>query len=94
MTDPLNKILSRELALSPSGGVLPPPRAGKDFDDVLIEVANKFEEADNKVAIIGWTAAAFSGVVIAEWLIHLPLFDFLLGFPIQFLGLLAAAKYG
>lgn len=74
--------------------VLPPTRASKDFDEVLIEVANKFERADNKVAIIGWTAAAFSGVVIAEWFIHLPLFDFLLGFPIQFLGLLTGANYG
>ncbi len=69
-------------------------RAGKDFDDILIDVANKFEKSDNKVAIIGWSVAGFGTIVMLEWFIHLPLFDFLLGFPIQFLGLLAAASYG
>lgn len=59
-----------------------------------MDVANKFEKADNKPAIIAFTAAAFFAITTAEWLIHLPLFDFLLGFPIQFLGLLTAANYG
>lgn len=43
---------------------------------------------------MGWTSAAFGGLVLAEWFIHLPLFNVFIGFPIQFLGLLVAAKYG
>ena len=31
-----------------SGRSLAPPRASKDFDEILMEVANKFEKADNK----------------------------------------------
>ena len=46
------------------------------------------------VPIIGWTAAAFFAITTAEWLIHLPLFDFLLGFPLQLLGILTAGSYG
>lgn len=34
-----------------------------------------------------WVAAAFFAIVVAEWLIHVPLFNVLLGFPIQFIGL-------
>lgn len=34
-----------------------------------------------------WLAAAFTAIVVAEWLIHVPLFNVLLGFPIQFIGL-------
>lgn len=66
----------------------------KDFDSFLMENANKFEAAENKGAIVGWTLAAFSAITVAEWLIHLPLFDFLLGFPLQFLGLLTAVNLG
>jgi hypothetical protein len=57
-----------------------------------MDVADKFEKADNKAAIVGWTSAAFGTVVIVEWLIHLPVFDVLLGFPVQLLGLVAAVK--
>jgi len=46
------------------------------------------------VPIAAWSAAAFFAITTAEWFIHLPLFDFLLGFPIQFLGLLTGANYG
>lgn len=45
------------------------------------------------VPIAAWSAAAFFAITTAEWFIHLPLFDFLLGFPIQFLGLITAANY-
>jgi hypothetical protein len=67
-------------------------QAAKDFDTLLMDVANQFEKADNKVAIAGWVAAAFSAITIAEWLIHLPALDVLLGFPIQFIGLIATAN--
>jgi hypothetical protein len=32
----------------------------------------QFEKADNKGAIIGYSAAAFGALVLTEWLIHLP----------------------
>lgn len=59
-----------------------------DVDAVLADIADKFERADNKVAIVGYGAAAVGATVFAEWLIHLPLFNVLLGFPIQLVGLL------
>lgn len=34
--------------------------------------------------------AAFFAITIAEWFIHLPLFNVLLGWPLQFLGLAVA----
>lgn len=62
-------------------------KAEKDFDQVLVEFANKFETADNKTAIIGWGIGAISAFIVAEWLMHLPLFNILIGFPVQLLGL-------
>ncbi|KAL4443003.1 hypothetical protein ABPG77_008494 [Micractinium sp. CCAP 211/92] len=59
----------------------------RDFDEFLELVADKFEKVDNKPVVIGWVAAAFFAIVVAEWLIHVPLFNVLLGFPIQFIGL-------
>ena len=70
-------------------------RAGqKDFDQLLLDVANKFENSSNKGAIVGYSAAAFGAITVAEWFMHLPLFNVLLGFPIQFLGLLTATNLG
>ncbi|KAI3436689.1 hypothetical protein D9Q98_006104 [Chlorella vulgaris] len=60
-----------------------------DFDELLMLVAEKFEKADNKPVVIGYLAAAIGAIVAAEWFIHLPLFNILLGFPIQFIGLIA-----
>lgn len=59
-----------------------------------MDVADKFEKADNKVPIVAWSAAAFFAITVVESVIHWPLFDILLGFPIQFLGLITAANYG
>lgn len=59
----------------------------KDFDEFLELVADKFEKVDNKPVVIGYLVAAFFAIVVAEWFIHLPLFNILLGFPIQFIGL-------
>lgn len=64
----------------------------KDFDTILMETANKFENAKNKPAIVGWALAAFSAITVAEWLIHLPGLNFLLGFPVQFIGLIATGN--
>ena len=36
----------------------------------------QFEKTDKKPAVIGWTAAAVGAFFLAEWLIHLPLLDF------------------
>ena len=126
-----------------------------DFDELLMDVAEKFEAVDNKPVVVGWLVGAFSAIVIgesrgllhalrcarttlvplgsspfahtcahshctpppptltntptnstptattttptptapplpaAEWFIHLPLFNVLLGFPIQFVGLVS-----
>lgn len=67
---------------------------GQDFDSFLIDIANKFEKADNKGPLIGWTVASFFAITTVEWLIHLPLFDFLIGFPLQFLGIISAINLG
>jgi hypothetical protein len=48
-------------------------------------MANAYEKSDNKVAVVGWSAAAVGAFFIAEWLIHLPVFNVLLGFPVQLL---------
>ncbi|WIA11371.1 hypothetical protein OEZ85_011492 [Tetradesmus obliquus] len=60
----------------------------KDFDAYLAEWADKFEKTENKPVVIGWVAAAVSAFFIAEWLIHLPALDVVLGFPVQLVGLL------
>lgn len=58
-----------------------------DFDAILAKVADKFEQAENKPVVIGYSVAAVATVFFAEYIIHLPLFNVLLGFPIQLLGL-------
>lgn len=65
-----------------------------DFDALLATAADKFEKSENKTAIVGYGAAAATAILTAEWLIHLPLLDFLLGFPIQLLGLLMLPYLG
>lgn len=69
----------------------------KDFDSILSDIADKFEKSDKKGAVIGWSAAAVFAFFFSEWLIHLPLLNVLLGFPIQLIGLLflpyAVVKY-
>lgn len=58
-----------------------------DFDKVIADIGDKFEASDNKATIVAYSAAAVFALWVSEWLIHLPLLDFLLGFPIQLLGL-------
>ena len=41
-----------------------------------IMLCMQFEKTDKKPAVIGWTAAAVGAFFLAEWLIHLPLLDF------------------
>lgn len=65
-----------------------------DFDEMLEMVANKFEKVENKPVVVGWLVGAVSAIVIAEWLIHLPLLNVLLGFPIQFIGLVSTGYLG
>jgi hypothetical protein len=54
---------------------------------VLAKYADRWEKAENKGAIIGGFAAAATALVVGEWVIHLPLLNVLLGFPVQLLGL-------
>lgn len=60
-----------------------------DFDALLNRVAEKFEKSSNKPAVLGYSAGAVAAFFVAEWLIHLPGLDILLGFPVQLVGLLA-----
>ncbi|EIE26783.1 hypothetical protein COCSUDRAFT_64655 [Coccomyxa subellipsoidea C-169] len=60
-----------------------------DFDSLLSGLADKFEKSDKKAAIVGWTAAGVGAFFITEWLLHLPLLDALLGFPVQLIGVAA-----
>mmetsp|Transcript_9978 Transcript_9978/g.21308 ORF Transcript_9978/g.21308 Transcript_9978/m.21308 type:complete len:143 (-) Transcript_9978:1119-1547(-) len=64
--------------------------SGDDFDALLNSIAEKFEKTENKPVVIGYVAAGVSAFVFAEWLIHLPALDILLGFPIQVLGVIMA----
>lgn len=67
---------------------------GFDFDSALASLADKFESSPNKIAISGWTVGIAIGILFAEWLIHRPLLNILLGFPIQLLGLLTLPYLG
>lgn len=60
-----------------------------DLDQTLAEWADKFEKAENKPVVIGWIVGGASAFIVTEWLIHLPLLDLLLGFPIQLIGVLS-----
>lgn len=66
----------------------------EDFDAYLNKMAEKFEKTENKPVVIGYVAAAAFAFITAEWLIHLPVLDFLLGFPVQLVGLLALPYLG
>lgn len=61
-----------------------------DFDALLIKVADEFDKLDNKPVVIGYGVAALLSLFFVEWLIHLPGLNFLIGFPVQLLGVLIA----
>ncbi|GMH45152.1 hypothetical protein BSKO_13109 [Bryopsis sp. KO-2023] len=61
-----------------------------DFDALLIKVADEFDKLDNKPVVIGYGVAALFSLFFVEWLIHLPGLDFLIGFPVQLLGVVIA----
>jgi len=61
---------------------------------LLNQFAEKFEKAENKPAVIGLSAAAAGAFFFTEWLIHLPLMNVLLGFPIQLLGVVMLPVLG
>lgn len=65
-----------------------------DFDKVLADLGDKFEASDNKAAIVAYSAAAVFALWFSEWLIHLPALNFILGFPIQLLGLVLLPYLG
>jgi hypothetical protein len=57
----------------------------------------QFEKSNNKPVVVGYSIAALAAFFTAEWLIHLPGLDILLGFPVQLVGVLVlpylAVKY-
>lgn len=82
------------MPLLPGRGALSVVRAADDFDSVVSTFTDKFEKSENKTTIIGYAAAATGALVFAEWFIHLPVLNFLLGGPIQLVGLLALPYLG
>lgn len=66
----------------------------EDFDAYLNKMAEKFEKTENKPIVIAYIAAAAFALITAEWLIHLPALNVLLGFPVQLLGLLVMPYLG
>lgn len=47
-----------------------------DPHGVVSHTNTQFEKADNKPALLGWGFAGLSVFLFSEWLIHLPLFNF------------------
>lgn len=54
----------------------------------------QFEKSNNKPVVVGYTVAAVAAFFTAEWLIHLPGLDILLGFPVQLVGVLILPYLG
>eukprot|EP00210_Caulerpa_lentillifera_P005150 g4922.t1 len=63
---------------------------GFDGEAFIKKFQDKFEQTENKPVVIGYGVAGLVAFLITEWLIHLPGLDFLLGFPIQLVGVLMA----
>lgn len=61
-----------------------------DFDQVLAKGAESWEASDKKLAIVGYSAAALVALYVVESLIHLPVLNVLLGFPLELLGMFSA----
>ena len=59
----------------------PAPRLAPCWHEVL--PGSGARDASWLLCAAGYLAGAVLAVVVAEWLIHLPLFDILLGFPVQ-----------
>ncbi|CAL5225357.1 g8160 [Coccomyxa viridis] len=79
----------RGMRALPGRSVVMSAQKDTDFDSILTSLADKFEKTEKKPAVIGWTAAAVGAFFLTEWLIHLPLLNVLLGFPLQLVGVLS-----
>ena len=69
-------------------------RAEIDVDKIVADATRRFEASSNKPVVVGWIAAAGAGIITAEWLMHLPLLNALVGFPVQLVGLLITPYLG
>eukprot|EP00873_Tetraselmis_striata_P034303 jgi/Tetstr1/454567/TSEL_041462.t1 len=65
-----------------------------DFDAYLTLFAEKYEASENKGAVAGYSIGALVAFIFIEYFIHLPVFNVLLGFPLQLLGVLMAPYLG
>ncbi|KAL3154480.1 hypothetical protein ABBQ32_013944 [Trebouxia sp. C0010 RCD-2024] len=67
------------------------------LEGIIGKLSEKYENANNKPAVAAWAGASVFAIFFAEWLIHRPGLNILLGFPIQLFGLLllpgAIVKY-
>mmetsp|Transcript_9959 Transcript_9959/g.16733 ORF Transcript_9959/g.16733 Transcript_9959/m.16733 type:complete len:161 (-) Transcript_9959:231-713(-) len=77
-----------------SGGEQEPKSSEMDFDAYLALFAEKFEASENKGAVAGYSVGAVIALIFIEYFIHLPVFNILLGFPLQLLGIAMAPYLG
>jgi ABC-type uncharacterized transport system permease subunit len=54
----------------------------------------QFEASENKGAVAGYSVGAVIALIFIEYFIHLPVFNILLGFPLQLLGIAMAPYLG
>lgn len=71
------------------------PRASADYLRlVLCAIPLQYEASENKGAVAGYSIGALVAFIFIEYFIHLPVFNVLLGFPLQLLGVLMAPYLG
>lgn len=59
-----------------------------EADSIVAKITEKYENAQNKPAVIAYTGGSVTLLIFAEWLINKPGLNILLGFPVQLIGLL------
>mmetsp|Transcript_21010 Transcript_21010/g.25226 ORF Transcript_21010/g.25226 Transcript_21010/m.25226 type:complete len:164 (+) Transcript_21010:61-552(+) len=64
------------------------------FDALLSKGAEKWEAAENKPVVVGYGVGFIVALIVIEKIIHLPLLNILLGFPLELLGVCSAGILG
>merc|ERR1711865_570215 len=69
-------------------------RAAVDPEAFVKKFSDKFEASENQPVVIGYGVGFLVALYIVESLIHLPLLNILVGFPLEVLGLCSAGVLG
>lgn len=64
----------------------------RDFDSLLELGAEKWEKAENKPVLVGYGVGGLVALSITETVVHAPVLNVLLGFPLELLGILSAGS--